>query len=101
MPLDNRERRASAVSLNPGAPPSPTPNAAMDQEWRQESGWGYAAILIGEAVPPPPPPVPPVVRRTARVRVRDSGIDLIPPPIEKPWEHPWEEEDEEIIITTR
>ena len=59
MPLDNRERRSSVVSLNPGAPPSPTPFAAMDQEWRQESGWGYAGILVGAAVVPPV--IPPVV----------------------------------------
>lgn len=50
MALNTRENRASAVSLTPGAPPSPTPNAAMDQEWRQESGWGYGGILVGGAV---------------------------------------------------
>jgi len=48
--LDTREKRASVVSLNPGAPPSPTPNAAMDQEWRQQSGWGYSGILVGVPV---------------------------------------------------
>lgn len=58
MPLDSQERRASAVSLNPGAPPSVTPNALNDQEWRQESGWGYAAILVGPPVVPVPIPVP-------------------------------------------
>ncbi len=58
MPLDSPERRASAVSLTQSAPPSPTPNAGMDQEWRQESGWGYAAILVG--APVVPPVIPPV-----------------------------------------
>jgi hypothetical protein len=58
MPLDSPENRASAVSLTQSAPPTPTPNAAMDQEWRQESGWGYAALLVGEPVIPPV--IPPV-----------------------------------------
>ena len=56
MALDTAEKRASAVSLNPGAPPSPTPNALLDQEWRQESGWAYSGILIGVGVPPAPIP---------------------------------------------
>ncbi len=30
----------------------------MDQEWRQESGWGYAAILVG--APVIPPVIPPI-----------------------------------------
>ncbi len=47
MAFDTREKRASIISTNPGAPPSPTPNVAMDQEWRQEAGWGYAGILVG------------------------------------------------------
>lgn len=47
MALDTREKRASAVSLTPSAPNTVTPNAAKDQEWRQESGWGYSGITIG------------------------------------------------------
>ena len=75
MALDTRERRASAVSLNPGAPPSPTPLAIPDQEWRQESGWGYAAILVGApVVPAPPPPIPVVVEVAGGVIVL-PGID--------------------------
>ena len=52
MALNSREKRASAVSLYPGAPPSPTPLASPDQQWRQEVGWGYAGILVGDFVPP-------------------------------------------------
>lgn len=67
MPLDNPERRASAVSLTQSAPPTPTPNAGMDQEWRQESGWGYAAILVG--APVIPPIIPPIVEVAGSVWV--------------------------------
>ena len=47
MALYTAEKRASAVSLNPGAPSSVTPNAIHDREWRQESGWGYSGVTIG------------------------------------------------------
>lgn len=60
----------------------------------------YRDYVEAELVPPEPPVVPPA-RRHARVRRRDSGIDLIPPPIKEPWIHPWEEEDEEIILIAR
>ena len=58
-PFDTREKRACAVSLTQSAPNTVTPNAAMDQEWRQESGWAYCGILVGAAVIPPV--IPPVV----------------------------------------
>jgi len=45
--LDSKEKRASVVSTNPGAPSSVTPNAVHDQEWRQESGWCYSGVSIG------------------------------------------------------
>lgn len=62
MALDNREKRASVVSTNPGAPPSPTPLAAMDQEWRQAGGWAYSGILVGVSyVIPPEEPEKPIV----------------------------------------
>lgn len=70
MPPDTREKRASAVSLNPGAPPSPTPIALPDQEWRQESGWAYSGILVG--APVIPPVIPPVVEVAAR------GVGILP-----------------------
>ncbi len=43
MPFDNREERSSILSVTQSAPPSPTPNAAMDSEWRAQSGWGNSA----------------------------------------------------------
>ena len=47
MALDSKEKRASVVSTNPGAPSSVTPNTVHDQEWRQESGWCYSGVSIG------------------------------------------------------
>lgn len=29
-----------------------TPNASKDQEWRQQSGWGYSGILADNPAPP-------------------------------------------------
>jgi len=49
--LDTREKRASVVSLYPGAPPSVTPDVTMDRGWRQESGWGYSGIFVGPLFP--------------------------------------------------
>ena len=46
MAFDNREERASVVSLTQSAPPTVTPNATMDSEWRQQSGWGNSAIAV-------------------------------------------------------
>ncbi len=43
MPLDNREERSSILSVTQSAPPSPTPNATHDSEWRAQSGWGNSA----------------------------------------------------------
>lgn len=53
MALNSRERRSSVVSLYPGAPPSVTPIATPDQEWRQEAGWAYSGILVGDVAAPP------------------------------------------------
>jgi len=51
MAIDTREKRQSAASVGMlPVPPTPTPNASKDQEWRQEAGWGYSGILAGEAV---------------------------------------------------
>lgn len=49
MAIDSREKRASIVGLNYISGPSPTPNAAKDQEWRQEVGYSYSGILAGGA----------------------------------------------------
>lgn len=47
MAIDNAEKRRS-VSGIPFHPlgPGVTPNASKDQEWRQQSGWGYSGILV-------------------------------------------------------
>ena len=46
MALDTAEKRASVVSLAYAAPPTVTPNASHDSEWRLEAGWGYSGISI-------------------------------------------------------
>ncbi len=51
MAIDSREKRASVVGINYLSGPSPTPNAAQDQEWRQEVGYGYPGIAAGGAGP--------------------------------------------------
>lgn len=45
MAIDNAEKRKSASGV-PFLPlgPAVTPNASQDQEWRQQSGWGYSGI---------------------------------------------------------
>ena len=49
MAIDTREKRASLVGINYISGPSPTPNVAQDQEWRQEVGYSYSGILAGGA----------------------------------------------------
>ena len=49
MAIDSREKRASVVGINYISGPSPTPNAAKDQEWRQEVGYSYSGILAAVA----------------------------------------------------
>ena len=34
------------MSLYSGAPPSPTPNATPDAEWRLEAGWAYSGNAV-------------------------------------------------------
>jgi hypothetical protein len=50
MAIDSREKRGSIVGVNYLSGPSPTPNAAKDQEWRQEVGYSYSGILAAVAV---------------------------------------------------
>jgi hypothetical protein len=45
MALDTREKRQSIAYPLSFFPCGTTPNASKDQEWRQESGWGYSGIL--------------------------------------------------------
>lgn len=52
MAIDSREKRQSIVCINRLSGPSPTPNAAKDQEWRQEAGYGYPGILANNPTPP-------------------------------------------------
>ncbi len=47
MAIDTREKRASLIGINYVMGPTPTPNAAKDQEWRQQVGYGYSGILAG------------------------------------------------------
>jgi len=51
MALDSREKRQSAYGIfHVKGIPAVTPNAANDQEWRQEVFWGYSGILASEIV---------------------------------------------------
>ena len=53
MAIDSREKRASVVGINRLAGPSVTPDAAQDQEWRQEVGYSYSGILAAGGVTGP------------------------------------------------
>lgn len=56
MAIDSPEKRKSISGLpHVVMIPGVTPNAAKDQEWRQESGWGYSGVLAAA------PPIPPVL----------------------------------------
>lgn len=46
MAIDTAQKRASAGSLFPGLPITQTPDAAKDQAWRQDAGWGYVGLLV-------------------------------------------------------
>lgn len=45
MAIDTAEKRRSLSGIQTTLLPGVTPNAGKDQEWRQESGWGYSGIL--------------------------------------------------------
>lgn len=55
MAIDTAERRRSAAGV-PFLPVGPgvTPNAAKDQEWRQQAAWSYGGILSAGAPEPTP-----------------------------------------------
>lgn len=55
MAIDDAEKRKSASGIQATLIAGVTPNSSKDQEWRQQSGWGYsgivtAAISVGENV---------------------------------------------------
>lgn len=51
MAIDSAEKRASAAWTVTGLGVNTvTPNASPDQEWRQESGWGYMGVAAGDPV---------------------------------------------------
>lgn len=47
--IDSREKRQAAAYYNRRWAIAPTPNAAKDQEWRQEVMRSYPGILAGAA----------------------------------------------------
>ena len=54
MAIDSREKRQSAYGIfHVKGIPAVTPNAANDQEWRQEVYWGYSGILVEAPVVTP------------------------------------------------
>ncbi len=50
MAIDTAEKRRSAANVDGLGAPGVTPNASKDQEWRQQSGWGYSGILASAPV---------------------------------------------------
>ena len=50
MAINTAERRRSAAGTMSMFAPSVTPNAAKDQEWRQQGLWKYSGILAGAEV---------------------------------------------------
>ena len=47
MAIDTAEKRRAAAGTMSMFAPSVTPNAAKDQEWRQQGLWKYGGILAG------------------------------------------------------
>lgn len=55
MAIDDAEKRKSASGIQVSLIAGVTPNSSKDQEWRQQSGWGYSGIVttvisVGENV---------------------------------------------------
>jgi len=49
MAIDTAEKRRNVAGLLTGVlPVAVTPNASKDAEWRQQAGWGYSGISVGE-----------------------------------------------------
>jgi len=53
MAIDDAEKRRSAAHVGRPSVPGVTPNAAKDQEWRQQAGRSYSGILADSPVVPP------------------------------------------------
>ncbi len=45
MAIDTAEKRKSLVGINYFNGPGVTTNVLLDQEWRQQAGYGYSGIL--------------------------------------------------------
>ena len=69
MSIDTAEKRANVAWLIPTGPPTVTPNASADIEWRQQAGWGYGGIAASEAVFIYPAPALAVTYRTQTAAV--------------------------------
>ena len=48
MPVDSAEKRRNVAATMPPFPSGVTPNGILGVEWRQQSGWGFAGIAVGE-----------------------------------------------------
>lgn len=60
MPIDTAAKRRSISGIWTGfMPVSVTPDASKGATWRQDAGWGYQGIAVGDT-PPPPTPSPSV-----------------------------------------
>ena len=54
MAFDTAEKRRSASALYPPFGVGVTPiGSPVDQEWRQQAGWGYSGVVTEVGVPPP------------------------------------------------
>lgn len=65
MAIDTAEKRKSVSGIE-RLLPGVTSNALADQEWRQQSGWGYSGILAGNFIPTIESPYIPTYRRRRR-----------------------------------
>lgn len=69
MPINTREllQSAAGVGFLPLGP-NVTPTSPLDQEWLQQSAWGYSGVLA--ATPGAPPPAAGFTTRLERDRRR-------------------------------
>jgi hypothetical protein len=80
MAIDTREKRQAVAALS-GAHYfgiGTTPNSAKDQEWRQQSAYGYSGILAEE------PAAPPVVTDVDSITTAFISTGAITPSLEDP-----------------
>ncbi len=74
MAIDTAEKRRSVSGLQQTQIAGVTSNATKDQEWRQEVGWSYPAILAAGAAP-----LGPLIAGTVPVRYLIGQIPNIVP----------------------